>query len=316
MARDPRTEQFLQAEAVDFDFRKDVPIEDFDIVSSLRNQARLGPAIDKDRVTEYALAMLDGIDFPAVVSYKAPNGKFVLVTGNHRLHAALESEKKTFDTYVVKTEDPMLLDRMTRSINSIEGVRPTRKEAVAQAVYLVERRHLTAKAAAQEFHLPLEVVQRAMRTAATRQRLGRLGESPETLPETSLAMLNAVRNDNVLKPLAELIRQASLPIPTVQALVQEVKDEPTEAGQLRIVQSWRGRADVKDRIGKYKGGTVKKPLRGADMETKLLGLFGVLANAVANKRNLEDLGITSPKSQERVKQAWLEAKAVVQAVLK
>lgn len=314
MGRDPRTEQYLTQQAVNWKYVPAVPIGDFDLAASLKNQARLTGALNKDTVQEYALAMIDGVEFPAVVSRRV-NGKEILLSGNHRGHAAVIAEKATLDTYRLETDDPFLIERITRSINSIEGMRPSRKEAVAHAAYLVENRHMTAKAAAQEFHIPVEAVLKAMRTSATRKRLANLGENPE-LPEAHLDTMNAVKSDRVLKPVSELIRLANLPSDTVDALVKEVRAQPSEEGQMRVVTQWRNRPDIKDRIGKYKGGAVKKPVRGADNATRLLGIFGMLANTVAGAKSLDDLNITSPKEQERVKQGWIEAKAAIQAVLR
>jgi hypothetical protein len=314
MGRDPRTEQYLTQQAVNWKHVPGVPIADFDLNASLKNQARLTGALNKDTVQEYALAMIDGVEFPSVVSRRV-NGKEILLSGNHRLHAAVVAELDKFDTYRIDTDDPFLIERITRSINSIEGMRPSRKESVAQAVYLVDGRHMTAKAAAAEFHIPVEAVLKAMRTSATRKRLAALGENPE-LPDAHLDTLNAVKSDRVLKPIGELVRLAQLPSEVVDALVKEVRAAGDEESQLRTVSQWRNRPDIKDRIGKYKGGTVKKPVRGGDNATRLLGIFGMLANTVAGAKNLEDLNITSPKEQERVKQGWIEAKAAIQMVLR
>lgn len=315
MARDARTEQYLTQQAVDWAYVPAVPIDQFDLMQSLKNQARLTGPINKDTVQEYALSMIDGVEFPAVVSHR-PHDKDILISGNHRIHAAIEAEKASFDTYRVKTADPFILERLTRSINSIEGMRPSRKEAIAQAVYLVENRRMTAKAAAHEFHIPVDAVNRALRTSNARRRLAAVGEDPANMAESHLDTMQTIKSDKVLKPVAELTRQAALPAQVVESLVKEVTAQPNEDAQLRIITQWRNRADVKDRIAKYKGGREKKPMRGGDNATRLLGLFGQLANVVAGAKTLSDLNITSPKEQDRVKQAWLEAKAAVQGVLK
>ncbi len=312
--RDPRVEQYLNEQAVDYVYVPDLSIENFDLKASLRNQARLSDTLNKDTVAEYALAMIDGVDFPAVISHR-PNGKDVLISGNHRIHAAIEAELKTFDTYRVKTDDPFILDRLTRSANAIEGMRPSRKELVAQAAFLVENRKMTATAAAKEMRVPVEAVRKAVNTARTRRRLAALGQNPE-LPETHLTALSSITSDRVLKPLTELIAQSRMPAATAESLFKEIQTQPNEEAQLRIVGAWRNRADIKDRIAKHKGGTVAKPTRGADNGTRLLTHFGQLANIVAGAKNLTDLNITSPKEQERVKQAWLEVKAAIQMVLK
>lgn len=313
--RDPRVEQWLAKEAVEYVYIPAVPIEDFDTQASMRNQARLSTPLNNEKVQEFALAMIDGVDFVAPISYR-PNGKDILISGNHRIHAAITAEKKTLDTYRVKTEDKFIIDRLTRSANTIEGDRPSRKESIAQAVFLVENRKSTATAAAKQFHIPVESVHKAMRTSATRKRLAAVGDDPEALPEAHLDALNAIKSDAVLRPAAELIRRANLPVDAAKSFIAEIRQTANEAAALRVVQQWKTRPDVTDRIAKYKGGAEKRPVRGGDGATKLLGLFGAIANAVAGKKSLDDLNVTSPKEKERVKQAWLECRAAVQTILK
>lgn len=310
--RDPRIEQYLAAQSVDYTYVPEVLITDFDLKASLRNQARLTGALNKDTVTEYALAMIDGVDFPAVVTHR-PNGLDVLISGNHRIHAAIEAEVQAFDVYRVHTADPFILERLTRSANSIEGMRPSRKESIAQAVYLVENRKMTATAAAKELHLPVQAVRNALNTAKARRRIP---EFADALPDTTLQNLGAIQIDRVLQPTAELVAKSKMPAITVDALIAEIRAQSSEDAQLRIVSQWRNRADIKDRVAKYKGGTVAKPQRGADNATRLLTHFGQLANIVAGAKDFSDLNITSPKEQERVKEAWLEAKAAIQSVLR
>jgi hypothetical protein len=318
--RDPRVESWLQNEAVDFEFIPAVPIEKFDTKASIGNQARLTKPLNQDTVIEYALAMLDDAKFPGVICYRNEVGMYVLISGNHRIHAAGPGKDaanlETFGAYVVKTQDKFILERLIRSANNLEGMRPSREESIAQAVYLVQNRGMTAVSAAAQFHVPPEAVGRALRENKTKQRLATLGEDPGQFGAATLTSLHAIASDKVLKPVAELVREATLYGPVLDAFLKEVRGSKDEATQLSVVSQWRARPDMKDRVSKHKGGKIGRPTSGGDKGAIVMATMSRLRTLMSGAKTLDDLQITSPKEQERIKEMWLELKDSCQAVFR
>src|SRR4051812_39000956 len=78
--------------AVSWEYLENVGANQFDIETSLKNQARFEP-LHEETVEEYAEAMGRGDLFPAVVAIRRrKNGKLVIIDGNHRLAAAQRAD--------------------------------------------------------------------------------------------------------------------------------------------------------------------------------------------------------------------------------
>jgi cell division protein ZapA (FtsZ GTPase activity inhibitor) len=128
--RDTKTEQQLERGKFAYRFQPNFLISKIDLVTSEANPARLSRKIDEERCAEMALAMEQGVDFPAIILIEEPK-LFLVATGMHRLKAATEYAKpvKTiFDAYIVIETDPYRRDLLIRSINCIEGKGQTRNE--------------------------------------------------------------------------------------------------------------------------------------------------------------------------------------------
>src|ERR1043165_2339631 len=120
MNRDLATEQWLDKRHVPYR-SETIRLADIDLETSLKNQARLSQPLDKDRVEEMTLAMRETKAlFPPIVVYQnVGTKKWVIITGNHRVHAAIDAGWSEFDAYVVTSQDKMVLDVLTRTINQI-----------------------------------------------------------------------------------------------------------------------------------------------------------------------------------------------------
>src|SRR4051812_21285735 len=81
-------EQWMTKEkGVKWTFVPKVETSEFDFDKSTRNQARINQPLNPERLETYIEALVRGDKFPAIVTYKV-DGKYVVVDGNHRLHAA------------------------------------------------------------------------------------------------------------------------------------------------------------------------------------------------------------------------------------
>lgn len=313
--QDPKIEAWLTKQGVSWKYVKDVDLDLFDLTRGLKNQARLTRPINEDTVAEYGVAMLDGFEFPAIVSFVAKDGRYVPMDGNHRLRAHGEAKHKRIDTYVVDTDDPIVIDAITRTINVNNGMRPGRAELIQQAVTLVTRDGFTAKAAAERVSVPSEAVQRALRGKKVAQRLETLGEDPSVFTFTELGELGGIP-DKVLRPIASLKKDAGLSTTLTQDLAKEIraKSQAGEDAMLNVVAQWRGRPDIKSRISLTRVG--KDRLKGGDRRTNFLTVFHKLRTMVAEAKSLTELQITHPKDVEKLRQEWEEFRGEFQAVLR
>lgn len=242
---DQAAESLFDRLGVTWEYARGISIGLVDRESSIQNQARLGVSLISDVVDEYALAMLDGAAFPALVAFPQPNGTYVLAGGNHRLAAAREAKRALVDLYILRVNDEAMRRLVTTSLNTLVGVRPERAETVEQAIAWMERYGRTPKNAASFYGLPESVLTRELRLRGAKRRLQIGGVPLQGLAKSVIERLSPLQNDIVLREAAVVTQDAGLSEPTVRQMVSEIREQRTEAGQLAVVQQWRDRDDVK-----------------------------------------------------------------------
>lgn len=211
MARDPNVETFLDEHGLGWQYVPTLTLGDVDRKRSLANQARPFVQIDPSMVERYAQAMKHGADFPALVVYKH-KARFVIMGGNHRLAAADQIGRPTFDAYVVTPHSTRSIEVATWGLNYLEGVAPGAQEARAHALRLMEEHGFTATAAARYVGMSPSYVQTIRREARMRERLRRCGWSGRSLGKSIVLALNSIRSDERLRatfPLLDIAARVS-----------------------------------------------------------------------------------------------------------
>lgn len=270
---DPAAEAMFNNLGVVWEYVPGVNIALIDREMSLKNQARLGVSLLTDVVEEYALAMLDGAVFPALVAFPLPNGTYMLAGGNHRLAAAQEARRKTADLYVLRVNDEAMRRLITTTLNTLVGVRPERTETIEQAIAWMQRYGRSVKNTAAFFGIPERALSKEIRMRATRARIQAAGFSPSSFAKSHVERFGAIQNTNVLRMALALQERASLPEPAVNQMVVEIREQSTEAAQLSVVQQWMNRDDVKIRMAE------KHPVRQSPTDAARSQLFRMLTGA-------------------------------------
>jgi hypothetical protein len=292
---DPKVESLLARLGVPWEYIS-VNINLIDAAASRSNQARLSAELDEGHVEEYAEAMKRGDTFPALVGHALGDGTFFLNGGNHRLAAARRSGRTAIDLYLIRTNDAGMRHLVTVLLNTLEGVRPSRADLMAQCVYAIEQYHYDLAAAAQHFGLPLGAVQTERRRIITRGRLEAAGIDPAALPVRTVDALYQVSNDVAFKEAASLVSAARLPDAEVRQFMTEVREQRTEAGAQAVVQQWRERDSVKLR----RGGLIKRRASGpAAVRGRLLAALGGAQTILAKNTTRALLGLTSDEDMVR-----------------
>lgn len=297
----------MDREGVEWVYREAVPLTHFDLEASRFNMGRLEgvPTEGKSRgireslAESYALAMLDGAHFPAVIAHER-GGRYILISGNHRLRAAELAEVDAFDTYIALATDIAVIERLTRTANlALEGDRGTEEEGVRQAKFLVDVHHYAIKDAAAAVRLPLDRVERHLRAIKATDRLrGDLASRATGLPQTNLLALNTIENAPAFEAAVRLASRANLATATVQELAREVRARPDEKSQLRVVEEMAQRPDIKRRTAATRGGTARpRP----EYSSEFFATAARLTNLLRLHPSLRHLGITDPAEITR---AW------------
>jgi ParB-like chromosome segregation protein Spo0J len=304
--RDPKAENWLKTEGVKYRYEPALPLDRFDLKRSRDNQARPTDWKLPEDIERYALAMIDGDEFPCVVVSEGPEG-FVLIDGNQRWCAAYELDRPAIDAFVVEETDRLVLLRLTMTANGIlNGVGLTAAEVLKQAVaFKMQHPTVPMKDIAKSFRMKVERIELAVRQNEVTSRLGQVGVSVVGLSSTVLRMLHGLEADPVLQEVARLTQEAGLAPRQVQELVSEVRRQRSERAQMAVVARWRKEPEIAAAIHRRRRGLTK---RVQTRQKTLFDLLGRLIRFVERNPTPESLELTAPEHLARLQD---EAKRLV-----
>lgn len=238
--KDPKAEQMLEASLVDYVYMEDVDITQFDEEQSLRNQARIDPPLYSDMVTQYAEAMSNGAEFPALVGYEDDKGQIILIDGNHRLHAAKKAGVTSVDAYIVDAAADVI-QALTYQANATHGRPQTEEEKTHHAIHLRDLGY-TNKEAALTVGLTESKVSQAFAMELQMRRGRKLGvhKALSALNRGVRMQVNPIQSDNVFKALVTFVAASKgLTRIEVGSLIEQVRKETTEEAQLSTILEFK-----------------------------------------------------------------------------
>jgi hypothetical protein len=262
-----KIEGYLESKRVKYTFAT-IPMDQFDVDKSLRNQARFNP-INPTTVENYTAAMGRGEVFPPVVARKS-GARYVIIDGNHRLQAFIQNSLDVPTLIVEASAETMIV--MTYEMNTKHGLPTTEEERLAQAVWLINE-GASQRAAAQV----VGVSEPAVKTAWDRHRVearahdNGLDTSPEwkALNSSSRSRLGNLFSDEAFKEAVIFAVQGGLTTVEIQEFVTEVNKFKSVAKQLQTIEAWKER--MTDRIQSTGGGVmVKRRARGPKSTWRLI----------------------------------------------
>lgn len=238
--KDPKSEKMLDDQLVDYVYVDEVDIAQIDVEKSLHNQARIDPPLYKETVTQYAEALDNGAEFPALIGYYTSDDKIILIDGNHRLGAHLKHGTKEVDLYIVDAAQDVI-QALTYAANATHGRPPTEDERVRHAIHLKDLGY-TNKEAAGVVSLSEHKVSTEWSHEQMRRRARKLGVTKpwDTIPKNLWSKINANQSDNVFKVLVVFIAASkSLTRIEIGNLVAQVREQTTEDTQLKVIEEFK-----------------------------------------------------------------------------
>lgn len=251
--KDPRVEQWLEKEGVEWHYEPDISLTKVDREASLKNQARF-KAINQDHVIELAIAVEQKYDLPALVGYYNKERRIVIIDGNHRMEAYILAGKTKSDFYILDTAYSWVTDRLTRLANMKEGWPPTREEKLNHAIHFVRVQNMPVETAAKNCGLRPSTVFSALYAAEVGERLSKLGFDEKLYPST-LEGLYRIKQDSALLGSAKLIHEAQLTGDEVAELARRVSKASSEKAQEAILNDLRHQ--FKYRIARARAGQIR-----------------------------------------------------------
>jgi len=232
-------EAWLSEKGVLFTFTPDLSADDFDFDKSLRNQARINQVLNETQLETYTEAMKRGDRFPAVIAYKGQDGKYVLVDGNHRLHAAREASEPLSAYVLDGSTKPATIVQMTYEANAKHGLPNSVEDRQLHAVYLLRSGASSQENVAASLNLSKAQVQSAWAKAKADERshrVGLLSREWDSLGPGIKARLGSVRTDEGFEAMADLAFKAQLTSKEVDQHVTEINRSRSGAEQKKTVE--------------------------------------------------------------------------------
>lgn len=297
--RDKKVEGLLARLGVAWDWIS-VNIDLIDAQASRDNQARLSGVLDEARVEEYAEAMKRGDTFPGLVAHALGDGTFWLHGGNHRLAAAKRARRASVDLYLIRTNDAGMRHLVTVLLNTLEGVRPSRADLMAQCIYVIEHFGYDQKGAALQFGLPLSSIQTERRRIITRSRLASAGVRADALPARTVDMLAPIPGDVAFREAASVVTASKFSDAEARQFITEMREQRTETGAQAVAQRWRERDGTKlERAGLMR----RKPFGPTAVRSQLIGALSMALGIIKKNRTRAARGLTSDDDMAKVMDA-------------
>ncbi len=220
-----------------------VHISEIDVEVSRRNNARLRDRYDESLAMEYADAMADGAAFPKLILVKksGKSKKYLVISGNHRLGAAIQLQQLTVAAYVLDEWDDQINDLIARSANRWTGKRQTAEEAVEHARHMMSAYGMNASEVARYFGLRAKWLQGQLRALDVKSRCQKLHLNTADVPVAIFNKLHTIRMHS--QPFAEAAKVVCQPGVTtdqasriVDAVAKEGDDEARIKGLTRVAE--------------------------------------------------------------------------------
>jgi hypothetical protein len=249
--RSGKYEQFLRRHGLGFVFKETVPITEIDEEASLKNNARF-VSINPEIVNNYALKMIDGVDFEAICVHKPKNAKkYVIISGNHRFQAHKVAEHTEIDLYFVTGElpDAILLSLIYES-NMLESEQyPPVAERYAGAMVLYQRGVYSLPVAANVMNVKYSTLENQLNALEAKNKLLKMEfKNANKLTQTELTLLSRIHQDKPLFKAAGLCYEARLTQSELTSLVNDVvAKQSSEKKQSDVIN--KAYSDNIDRLG-------------------------------------------------------------------
>lgn len=248
--RDPRTESWLKAEGITYEYREAVLLDAIDVEASHKNQARVkGKALIDDLVERYTLFYIDSVDMPALVVKPTKDNldKFWILDGNQRYAAAVDAELKVHDMFVVDhATDEMATTLLCWTANSRNGDAGTPLDHRMQASHFHKLwPHVQLAIVARKFGLRESTLTSFLRLEKVDARLSEFGlESSQISKPNREKLHTTVDSDIRFREAAKFLQETGIVGNLADEFWADFRRARTDADVVALVERWRQRGDV------------------------------------------------------------------------
>lgn len=300
---------------------------DIDVKASRENNARLHETLNQDRCEEYACAMDRGTTFPRpVLHLPAGFNLYRVLSGNHRVGAvefmigtgSLSEDEAVVESYLLKTNDPMILDLITRCANRWQGQRQSREEAVEHAKWMMERYSMSIPELAGYFGLREEWLKYRLRAEDVRRTLKAQMVDADNLTAVCLQKIGQLAfNEPLMRKAGHMAVRFGMRADDIKTMVDQTKTAAT-AGEVQGVEAlkqWERRLREAQAAEPAPNRGLKRGYR-----TRFLTVLGSLENLLLRGKagqpfgSLEELQLTDEHDVATFRARWKAVKRLADSL--
>lgn len=185
-------------------------------------------------------------NYPPLVLRRVPNGKLVVMDGNHRTVATrnLGLSEYPYGAYIVECTDTQAV-MYSKTVNNKHGLLIKDEERPIQAAYFVFQGLMNQKEAAEKYGIAPSRVSALVVGAQMDEKAARLGiKGLNNLSLTARTELFRLKSDTLFAATAAVAIDRKMNTEALQSLAQRVERAPSEATALSIIHSEEATARI------------------------------------------------------------------------
>lgn len=235
----PETERVIErfAPNAGYTYEPAIPLDSLNITNVVKQNIRPN-GLDEDKVEQYAEAMKNGDEFPAITVYPTKKGYEVL-GGMHRIEAAKRASLPAFDAYVVDLqEDERTVELLQRVLNMYHGSGYSKEERAMHGVRFVQAHGFSVEDAAKIVMVSVSMIKARVEAQEARRRAAEAGV-PFIKSDTGIIELARIRNDELFKAAAKIASTARLTTAQIGEMSRQIREQSSEKAAQKVVETWQ-----------------------------------------------------------------------------
>lgn len=261
--RSSQYEEFLKDNGLKFTYDPKMPLADIDLERSKKNNARLGEVrIFEETVLNYARTDKKNPNtLPPVVCYLPQGSKlWDLMDGNHRAEAKSRNRRATTEAYKVQVTDQKIIDRVTWTFNTINGLPTDGEDLMAHALEYMSKHQAGATEAAKHFNVSLHELQKKSQKKKMTKILAEGGVTlGKGFPDSTLRSLNQIvtMGEDLFCMAAKAASDTGATFDDVNRLVEDMKGAKSYQARRQVIATFSESERMAERKAETRNGTVR-----------------------------------------------------------
>jgi hypothetical protein len=291
----------LEKLGVDYQVDDDFPLSDIDVPGSRQvwQQVRPGEPLDEENIEHLRAVVGNGDPLPPVIVYRDNQGKWRVISGNHRTEMYRRIGTTKTRVYIASGLDGLKFENgavlaLAFLANAGHGKSVSEAYRLKQALDLVHKGGYEIKDAARALGVPEGKLRDEKEKVESTQRLERLGVDTDPIPVTARRRIASVRSDRLATKLGKLVPLMDQKVTTVEETVKAINAARSESEGRKILDAL---SETLHAAGGTTGKSGTTPSKASAVSPVLTNLNRVLTSIV--NLNIKEVGTAGTTAEYR-----------------